>query len=223
MPINQHLVPITEIPGERWEKIEDFPWYEVSDLGRVRNTKMKRGFVYEVKATVSKRHGRYMVWLCDGERRAANWRYVFVAKAFCHRPEGTTDVNHKDGDKTNDKASNLEWVTRLENVRHNIHKLGRDCHGSNGPNAKLSFDQVAEIRDRYERGEKGCELAKEFSVSHSTISEIVNYKTHLIEPIRARLAHAPATVRETGEVRSRLGRGLQAALAAALPSASENQ
>jgi hypothetical protein len=214
---------MSEIPGETWVPIEGFPQYEISDHGRVRNVSMNRGFIHEVKPSVSKRYGRYMVWLCDGARRTANWRYIFVAKAFCPRPHLRSEVKHKYGHKTNDRASNLEWVTRAENVKHYIHGLGNDCHGSNGPNAKLTFSEVAEIRDRYERGEKGRELAHEFGVSHATISRIVNYRTHLIEPAQAQVAHAPGMARQLGVVHSRLGRGLPAALAELSPSASESQ
>lgn len=41
-----------------------------------------------------------------------------VATYFCDNPEHKPEVNHIDGNKSNNRASNLEWVTRSENERH---------------------------------------------------------------------------------------------------------
>ncbi len=41
-----------------------------------------------------------------------------IAETFINNPESKPQVNHKDGNKLNYSISNLEWVTRSENVRH---------------------------------------------------------------------------------------------------------
>ena len=46
-----------------------------------------------------------------------------VAKYFCQNKHNYTEVNHIDGDKTNNHPQNLEWVTRSENLKH-AYKLG---------------------------------------------------------------------------------------------------
>lgn len=59
-----------------------------------------------------------------------------IALAYCENPNGYKEVNHKDGNKLNNHASNLEWVSRSENLRH-CHALGlRSSKGVNNGNYK---------------------------------------------------------------------------------------
>ena len=43
-----------------------------------------------------------------------------VASAFVPNPNGLAEVNHIDGDKLNNSAENLEWVTHSQNMKHSI-------------------------------------------------------------------------------------------------------
>jgi len=43
-----------------------------------------------------------------------------VAEHFCEQPDGADQVNHKDGDKTNNTADNLEWTTARQNMFHSV-------------------------------------------------------------------------------------------------------
>lgn len=58
----------------------------------------------------------------NGYVRTANVHRL-VATAFCHREDGCDEVNHIDGNKRNNAASNLEWVSREGNLRH-AHETG---------------------------------------------------------------------------------------------------
>ncbi len=53
----------------------------------------------------------------DGKRKQ-HYVHRLVALAYLDNPENLSDVNHKDGDKSNNSVSNLEWVNRSENLKH---------------------------------------------------------------------------------------------------------
>ena len=94
-----------------------------------------------------------------------------VATLYVPNPEGKPQVNHIDGNKKNNNAENLEWVTNRENrqhaVKNKLHVYGELC-----PWSKLSQSDVLYIRNRPNISRK--ELAKIFGVSAHTISDIRN-------------------------------------------------
>lgn len=90
--------------------------YEVSNLGRVRNV---NGYVR--KATRNKKNGYFYVTLSVGNKGRNCTVHRLVALAFIGPPpEGKTDVNHKDSNRTNNRLDNLEWMSRKENSRHGV-------------------------------------------------------------------------------------------------------
>lgn len=95
---------------ERWIDVKDNPAYEVSNLGNVR--KKSTG---QLLRTSLNRKGGY-------ERVAMNGTHKYVhrlvADSFYDGDHSNMDVNHIDGDKHNNKLSNLEWCTRQENIKH---------------------------------------------------------------------------------------------------------
>lgn len=97
---------------ERWKIIEDWPDYKVSDSGLVYSPRRDR----LLKTSLNK--GYVVVNL----QRDGLWKQVsvhrLVALAFVDGWFEGADVNHIDGDKTNNDYRNLEWVTRGGNVRH---------------------------------------------------------------------------------------------------------
>jgi hypothetical protein len=126
--------------NEEWKQIPKHPLYEVSDLGRIRRTTYLQPYVD------SNGYLTVAVW---GDNRPHRLRvHRSVAAAFVPNPEQKLEVNHKDGNKLNPRADNLEWVTRLENQRHAI-KLGlrnNIARGEKSGLAKLTAPQVVCIR-----------------------------------------------------------------------------
>lgn len=103
---------------EIWKTIEDFPNYEVSSLGRVRG---KRGLLNPYS---DKRGYLYVNLRYNGTRKTPTVHRL-VAIHFIDNPLNKEQVNHIDGDKTNNSTVNLEWVSNQENQDHSYEVLGR--------------------------------------------------------------------------------------------------
>lgn len=93
------------------------------------------------------------------------------------RPEGL-EVNHKDGNKRNNRLENLEYVSHSENIRHAygmglIQAVPPCCKGENHGGSKLSESQVREVRRMYKEGETQSSIAIRFAVSVQLISLVV--------------------------------------------------
>lgn len=147
-------------------------YFQISNLGKIfskRSNKIlklhtnKSGYV----SLATKIGGRQGTSHCFRVHR-------LVAEAFLPNPENKLEVNHKDGIKTNNKISNLEWVTSSENKIHsNISGLRR--LGINNPQAKLTLEQLKIIR---ESNKRHTELAIEMNVSEATIRNVRSGKTY---------------------------------------------
>lgn len=125
--------------------------------------------------------GKYWyVHLCNGKKHTKLVRiHRVVAEAFLERKIGCDQVNHINGDKSDNRVANLEWCTGLQNMAHAIEKGLFRTSGENNPSAKLTCDQVEEIRKIYRRGDavygtRG--LGKKYGVSNVMISKIVRNK-----------------------------------------------
>ena len=93
-----------------------------------------------------KKCGYAYVGLRQGAGIKPSYRRVhrLVAEAFIDNPHGKPQVNHIDGDKHNNVASNLEWVTASENMAH-ASEAGLLITGQDHHESKLSDDQVRAI------------------------------------------------------------------------------
>ena len=101
---------------EIWRSIKDYPGYEVSNLGRVRSFNFNR---VRIKTLITHKPTGYITVYLYKHNKIKNAKvHRLVAQAFIPNSENKPQVNHIDGDKTNNKADNLEWCTPSENQRH---------------------------------------------------------------------------------------------------------
>jgi len=178
---------------EIWKPVVGYErYYEVSNLGRVKSLARKagEGYVgvnhkYNVdrirKLYYSKRHGRLMVTL-DAKGKSINTNvHRLVMKAFNPTNNPNLQINHKDGNKLNNRLDNLEWVTGKENIAHAF-RTGLCDHrrGEHLWNSKLTNNQVRMIKNILSLGTfKHHEIGKMFKVTAGCIYHIAagrNYK-----------------------------------------------
>ena len=146
---------------EIWKPVVGYEGcYEVSNLGRVRSLsrtasiRCRWGGITEryvqgrvLRAHTNGKSGYYMIQLSVLGSRHPRLVHRLVAEAFIPGAEGKGFVNHVNGDKSDNRASNLEWCTRGENMLH-AHATGL-TESPKRPVAMLCPQTGKEIR--YER------------------------------------------------------------------------
>jgi len=95
-----------------------------------------------------------------------------VAKAFIPNPNNKTEANHKNGDRMDNKAVNLEWVTRSENQVHAI------INGLQKKRNNLTLKEAITVKELHSKGMRQVDIARKFNISQGRISDFVNYKTY---------------------------------------------
>jgi hypothetical protein len=164
--------------SEEWRPVEGWP-YEVSNLGRVRRAAdavLWNGAIAFPKGYVLRprphKAGYQTVSLCAGGRPKGFLISRLVCTAFNGAPPSVEhEAAHWDGDKTNNRATNLRWATGVENAADKI-RHDRVSRGSRQGRAKLTESNVIEIRALIAAGVPQRQIAKRFGVTKSPINEI---------------------------------------------------
>ena len=97
-----------------------------------------------------------------------------VAEAFIPNLHRYPIVHHKDGNRANTHASNLEWTTQCENIRRAYERGSYDRKGTKNGRAILTENDVLTIRKRYKRGKIRADLARLYGLAWTTIHKVVN-------------------------------------------------
>lgn len=157
---------------EQWKEI--YCDYLISSKGNVDSLKRKT----RRRILPQNWRGYLSVTLDTGVKRQPLLVHRLVAQAFIPNPENKPEVNHINGDKTDNRVENLEWVTHSENMRHAyVTGLKKNAQGVASVRSKFTEEQVLYIRNNPD-GMNIIQLSKMFSVNPQTISNIQQGTTY---------------------------------------------
>lgn len=162
---------------EIFKLISDYPNYEVSNLGNVRNR-----LTGKVLRPFKNGKGYLRVDLCKNGKEKTFLVHRLVATAFIPNPDNKPQVNHIDGCKSNNYISNLEWCNSSENVSHSYrtglsHTIVTDKNHfkTNNPNPK----QKVRCIETQQEFESICDTARYFGCDHGSIRQSI-YKGYKV-------------------------------------------
>ena len=153
-------------------------YYLISDTGEIKS--VKTGKIRRQSET-KKGYACCSVSLGSRNNKVCVRVHKAVAESFIDNPLCKPEVNHKDGDKKNNVASNLEWVTSKENMEHSVkHGLNHATHSEKHWAAKLNEDLVRWVRSVYKPYDKQfglIPLSKLLGVDKNTLFPAIHRKT----------------------------------------------
>jgi hypothetical protein len=188
---------------EIWESVKGYEeFYEVSNLGRVRSFDRQSwsGKAFYLKkgrmlAAGCDSAGYPQVNLCINGSGQITRVHRLVAKAFISNPENKREVDHKDGNPSNNNVKNLRWFTHLENMNNPVAKarIGKamkgKCagvknhwYGVHGANHFLSKPvlQFSKTGVFIKEHENAVEAGLKLGLDRTSIYKVCNnYKNHI--------------------------------------------
>jgi hypothetical protein len=159
---------------EEWKDVVDYEnFYEVSSHGRFR---LKRTNKVSTRKPASV--GYIIVDLFKNGYRKVEYLHILVLQHFGPtKPTSLHECNHKDGNRSNNHIDNLEWVTRKENLHHRWEVLHTGNIGERHGMARLTEQQVKEIRQLQNQGLGKTAISRIVGVSAGCIQAIMQKKT----------------------------------------------
>lgn len=167
---------------EVWKDVPGYKgYYQASNLGRIKSlgrfVSGRNGHPRQLKTTILKprkgKRGYEIIALSKNSTRKMVPVHRIVLMSFKKNPLNKRCVNHKDGNKLNNRLNNLEWATDLENMNHAWdNNLMNPKRGSEVGNSKLNEVDVFKIKALMKTGMTQVRIAKIFNCSDNAISDI---------------------------------------------------
>lgn len=170
---------------EEWRDVVGYEGlYQVSNAGRVKRIEGKRVFsdgrvrhYSEAIVSPTKPDPYPRIMLHAGTRKRTTRVHQLVMEAFVGSPPSGMEVNHKNGDKADNRLDNLEYITHPDNVKHYNEVLGRGNQGSRHGMSKTNEDTVRKIRQLHKDGVSRHEIARLLGMGVSWVWKIASGKS----------------------------------------------
>lgn len=146
--------------------INNVKFYEIDSFGNVYGP---RGLLKSFVSNTG--YQRVCLYTEDGPKKFSVHR--LVAEAFLPNPKNKPYINHKDGNKLNNKVDNLEWSTASENMIH-ARDMGLTDVGIEKYNNVYSEEQIHTVCSMMEEGYRNCDICLLTDIPKSTVSQIRN-------------------------------------------------
>lgn len=126
---------IEDLEGEQWKEIEDTNgMYSISSKGRIKSRAAYNAIL--LKPTLTK-YGYYRVDICYQGQRQSKLVHRLVAAAFLMQPKSIDyHLHHKDFNKLNNEAANLEWLSVQEHAKKHQERRELEKNGTVSNNTK---------------------------------------------------------------------------------------
>jgi hypothetical protein len=177
---------IQDLPGEIWKPVVGYEGcYSVSSFGRVRSEARRILHPHSGSKSLPTRvikpgiasSGYPLVVLNKNGKRKSALVHQLVLEAFVGARPEAAEACHVDGDRTNTALANLRWDSRSGNIadarRHGTHFEIQPHRGESHGMAKLTEEQVRDIRQRRAAGESTALIAESLGMNCSHIAGIV--------------------------------------------------
>lgn len=161
---------------ELWKPLDEYKGIKISSLGRVWKAANKSRKERILTEFPKDRDGYCR---CSVQKLDGTWTsqpvHRLVAKAFINNPFNKESVNHKDGNRSNNKVENLEWVTAKENVIHSYKYGNRKICKQVPRNTLLTDYQVSQI-DNLRKLYTVNQISKLFNIEYQSLKNIIRKK-----------------------------------------------
>lgn len=145
--------------------------YRISNLGNLQD--ILTGKIRKSSLN-SRGYPQLHLWR-NGKKRNHTIHSLVMASFVGDRPT-MMDINHRNGNKTDNRIENLEYVTRSQNIKHAFSIGLISKQGEKNPRAKLTDALIFSIRQLRKEGMTGRMLSRKFGISDGHVSDIVHHR-----------------------------------------------